>query len=733
MTLWRNVPDVGRMGLLALIYFAAAEGALLFAVPPGYATPIWPSSGIALAALLLGGRRLWPGVWVGAGLANLAVAGSPLVAALIATGNTLEAVIGAELVRRYAGGGRLETGEQVIKFSGAIAASATIAAGIGVFAVALGKALVLSDVLLNAWTWWQGDAAGMIVVTPLLLSWHAAGWPRWSWPKAIEAAALAAALALVTLLVFADVMVRGTMVPLAFLPFAFVIWAAIRFGARGVTTATAIVCAIAAWFTLKGSGPWGAAPSEFALLVLLAYACILVLTGLVLAAMIRERERAVAGLRDANAGLTHRIAERTQRLEDANHALRVELAQRRHYEDALRQNEERFRLLVDGVKDYAIFSLDPDGNVASWSTGAQHIKGYAASEIIGTHFSRFYTAEDLARNWPAHELEVARAEGRFEDEGWRVRKDGSRFWANVVITALYDDEHRLRGFAKITRDLTARRRIEALQETDRRTREFLAMLAHELRNPLAGIAQCARIDAPIARRRACRPAQCHTAADRPLGAHRRRFAGRQPDHAGQDRAQEGAPRPQRGRRARGGIVPPLVRRTQASRGPAARGAPRAGRRGPDPPRADRAEPRQQRRQVHARPAVASRSRSQPNPARPCCAFATAGSALPPELLPNVFDLFVQGDRSLDRAEGGLGIGLTVVKRLVELHGGSVGASSGGKDAGSEFVVRLPLAEPGIARRARTPILREILRRRGIACSSSTTTAIPRIRSPRCSR
>ncbi len=474
---------------MALIYFAAAEGALLFAVPPGYATPVWPSSGIALAALLLGGRRLWPGVWVGAGLANLAVAGSPLVAALIATGNTLEAVIGAELVRRYAGGGRLETGEQVIKFAGAIAVSATIAAGIGVFAVALGKALVLSDVLLNVWTWWQGDAAGMIVVTPLILSWHAAGWPRWSWPKAIEAAALAAALALVTLLVFADVIVRGTVGP-ARIPAARLR----RMGGDSLRCPRRDhgdghrLCDRGLVHAQGHAGRGARRRPNFALLVLLAYACTLVITGLVLAGDDRERERAVAELRDANAGLTHRIAERTQRLEDANHALRVELAQRRHYEDALRQNEERFRLLVDGVKDYAIFSLDPDGNVASWSTGAQHIKGYAASEIIGTHFSRFYTAEDLARNWPAHELEVARAEGRFEDEGWRVRKDGSRFWANVVITALYDDEHRLRGFAKITRDLTVRRRIEALQETDRQTREFLAMLAHELRNPLAGIA-----------------------------------------------------------------------------------------------------------------------------------------------------------------------------------------------------------------------------------------------------
>src|SRR4030095_2472207 len=131
--------------------------------------------------------------------------------------------------------------------------------------------------------------------------------------------------------------------------------------------------------------------------------------------------------------------------------------------------------------------LDSNGNVASWNAGAQAIKGYTAAEIIGKHFSHFYTPEDLARNWPAHELAIEGTEGRFEGEGWRVRKDGSRFWANVIITALYDNEHRLRGFAKVTRDLTARRRIEALQERERQMNEFLAMLGHELRNPLGAI------------------------------------------------------------------------------------------------------------------------------------------------------------------------------------------------------------------------------------------------------
>jgi hypothetical protein len=119
-----------------------------------------------------------------------------------------------------------------------------------------------------------------------------------------------------------------------------------------------------------------------------------------------------------------------------------------------RQSEERFRLLVESVRDYAIFLLDPEGRVLTWNAGAELIKGYSAQEIVGEHFSKFYPPE--AGDFPAHELRVAAAEGRFEDEGWRVKKDGSRFWANVVITALYGRDKKLLGFAKVTRDLTER-------------------------------------------------------------------------------------------------------------------------------------------------------------------------------------------------------------------------------------------------------------------------------------
>jgi PAS domain S-box-containing protein len=157
---------------------------------------------------------------------------------------------------------------------------------------------------------------------------------------------------------------------------------------------------------------------------------------------------------------------------------------------ALQQSEEKFRLLVETVQDYAIFMLDPDGCVISWNAGAERIKGYKASEIMGKHFSVFYPPDEAALRKPDRELKIATAKGRFEEEGWRLRKDGSRFWANVVITALHDETGRLRGFAKVTRDITDRKladeclrdltgRLLSLQDEERRR------LARELHDSTA--------------------------------------------------------------------------------------------------------------------------------------------------------------------------------------------------------------------------------------------------------
>jgi PAS domain S-box-containing protein len=168
-------------------------------------------------------------------------------------------------------------------------------------------------------------------------------------------------------------------------------------------------------------------------------------------------------------------------------------------EAKLRRTEQRLRLLVEAVQDYAIFMLDPDGHVQSWNPGAERSQGYTADEIIGQHFRVFYPQDKQEEKHPEHELEWAKAEGRYEEEGWRIRKDGSQFWAHVTITAVHDEDGQLVGFAKVTRDSTERRQMLSLLEhaNDQLRRaaeeqaEFLAVTAHELRSPVGVLASSA--------------------------------------------------------------------------------------------------------------------------------------------------------------------------------------------------------------------------------------------------
>jgi PAS domain S-box-containing protein len=396
-----------------------------------------------------------------------------------------------------------------------------------------------------------------------------------------------------------------------------------------------------------------------------------------------------------------------------------DLTKRREADERLRQSEEMFRLLVASVKDYAIFLLDPEGHVMTWNAGAQRIKGYAPHEIIGKHFSQFYPEEDKRSGKPARELEIARESGSVEDEGWRLRKDGTRFWANVIITAIFDERRVLRGFTKVTRDMTERKRAEEVQqafleqrearlqaeeerrraeatsrvaqEANRAKDEFLMTLSHELRTPLTSILGWARLlptmkpeDQGFADAVGSinRSAQLQARLIDDVLDVSRIVSGKlrltvedvEIEHILTSAVETVMPSadakmitieteigPQLGT-----IVVDATRLQQVVWNlltNAVKFTPKSG----------RILLRARRTSSHLQIAITD-----------------SGAGIDPGFLPHVFEPFRQAENPSTRVYGGLGLGLSIVRYLVEAHGGTVAAESTGRDQGSTFTVTLPL-------------------------------------------
>lgn len=374
-----------------------------------------------------------------------------------------------------------------------------------------------------------------------------------------------------------------------------------------------------------------------------------------------------------------------------------DLSERRVYEEALRESEQRFRLLVEGVRDYAIFMLSPSGIIESWNAGAELLKGYTAEEAIGRHFSVFYRSDELQAGLPEAELRAALKYGRAEEEGWRKRKDGSVFWANVIITPVYDGNKLLRGFTKVTRDMTDRRRLHELENSSRRMNEFLAMLAHELRNPLAPIRNAVTVlqlePAPSPMVRSSRDM-----IDRQL-SHMTRLvddlldAGRLTTgkiHLRKERllynqvlaraAEAVRPLMDAQQHRFVAVVPDAdlyvtadaTRLTQVVQNlltNAAKYTPSGG-------------------TIELKAWVEGGSLF--------TAVTDNGNGISADAIGRIFELFSQGDAQPSSKEGGLGIGLTLAKSLVEMHGGVLQAESAGAGQGSRFSFFLPNASENAA-------------------------------------
>ncbi len=387
-----------------------------------------------------------------------------------------------------------------------------------------------------------------------------------------------------------------------------------------------------------------------------------------------------------------------------------DLTEKRAATERLRASEERFRVLVEGVTDYAIYMLDAEGRVTTWNRGAERMKGYLSDEIIGRDFGVFFTPDDVASGKPHEELVIAISEGRFETEGERVRKDGSRFWAAVVLTPLRDDQGQPLGFAKVTQDLTKRREAEAIarelaraesareaaealrtkaEEANRIKDEFLATVSHELRTPLNAIVGWASIlskrelEPSVSRAVEVidRNAKLQVKIVEDILDVSRIITGKLKI---EPRAIDLASIVEQ---ALDVVMPSVTaREIEVS-------VERSGRADVvgDPVRLQQAiwnllsnavkfTPRGGRIRVEITGAAEHVT----------VAVADSGVGIDPAFLPYVFDRFKQADGSTTRRFGGLGLGLALVRHIVELHGGTVSASSAGSGLGSEFAIELPV-------------------------------------------
>ena len=303
---------------LAAVYLLAAKLSLLMAIPPGYATPVWPPAGIALAALLLLGRRVWPGVWLGAAIANFGVESSLASALLIGVGNSLEAIVAAALVgRRSCDPRNFRRAEDVVAFMAICVVAAAIAPSVACVTLGLNDSLPWLLAFRNWWTWWQGDLAGMIIVAPLLLSWSMRSEVRWTRASRFEAAMFAMLLAAAALAITADGAERYAPFSLTFVALPFILWAGTRFGQREVSTAIAVVCASAVWFAVRRPELFEPTPMNELLVLLLSFNSMVVATGLALVAALRGRGPAQGARRDGPAGRTAATPRLENRLRSA--------------------------------------------------------------------------------------------------------------------------------------------------------------------------------------------------------------------------------------------------------------------------------------------------------------------------------------------------------------------------------------------------------------------------------
>lgn len=650
--------DLLTVAGIAVAYFIAGKVGLRLAIVHPSATAVWAPSGIALAGFLLLGSRVWPGVFLGALLVNATTYGTVETSLAIAAGNTLEGFIGASLLQRFANGPNVfDRLRDTIKFPVLAAfGSTTIAATIGVVSLCIGGSASWPAFWWIWLTWWLGDAAGTLIVTPLIVLWVKEPWPRWNRRAIEELALLYLSLAILGGALWGGwIPLAGERYPIGLVWMSIALWAAFRFGPRETATATFALCAIALIGTLQGNGPFAQASrnGNEALLLLQTYLGLFGMLSL---------------------------------------AAAIELAERRR----LNQVHARLAAIVDSSDD-AIVAQTLQGIITSWNASAERIFGYSAEEAIGQHIGIIIphdrlkeTTESLAR--------VARGEAIRSFETRRLRKGGQTIDISLSMSPIFGDDGQIIGASRISRDISEQKRIQtqlfaveraarqAAEDANRSKDEFLAMLGHELRNPVAALSAAAHVLE--------RAGEKQDIAKKAQG-----IIVRQVDQLSRlmDDLLEVArvtlgkitlyPRPMN---LADCVIECVNTMTQGVDSNRIRVEGHGAWVNGDRERLSQVVTNLLSNAINHTPKSGSVVISIENEANAAIIrVKDNGVGIEPELLPQIFDLFVQGKPGLDRSGSGLGIGLTLVKRLVELHGGKVEVRSDGPGKGSCFTVRLP--------------------------------------------
>ncbi len=643
---------------VAVFYVLAARLGLALALQAPQVSAVWPPTGLAFFALLRYGRRAAVGVLLGAFFAN-AMAEEPLwVAAGIAIGNTLEAIVGTAIVRRLGFDERIVRPRDALALLGAALASPLVSATIGVFFLGAGRVQPPGS-LPDLWrVWWVGDALGALILAPLLLTWT----HRWAFTRRrgwlVEGLALLAGLVVVASLAFND---RSPTMALEYLAFPFLIWAGLRFGPPATATVTAATYAVAVWATHSGLGPFAGSGPEGGLIPLQVFMGVVAMTGLLFGAIASQ----------------HRQARESAQL-----------------------SERRLIFALNAAR-MGVWDWDLATGEVRWSGELEPLHGLPRGGFSGTYeaFRALIHPDDRDRVESAIGRSVE-ARAPYEEEFRILGADGVERWTAARGQVVEDARGKAIRMVGVGIDVSRqklmeeelRQQTEEMREADRRKDEFLAMLSHELRNPLAPILHAVDLLGHDDPRRAAKAREII----RRQSEHLTRLVD---DLLDVSRITRGTVRLDKCPVAVKDVVEGAIdtwrhlisQRRQLLSVEL-----------PDEPLFVDADPTRLA-QVVAN-LLHNAAKFTPEGGRIAVTVAEEdgrvallvrdeGMGIAPEHLEQIFELFAQGPPSLDRPLGGLGLGLTLARRLAELHGGTLEAASAGAGRGSEFVVRLPRAEP----------------------------------------